>query len=171
MKLLRILDRGLAVVGEAISSLCMLSMAVIVTIAVVCRALGVTFNASDELARYMMIWSIYIGIIACTRHNAHVNVEMLMNLSRGKGRQIWEMIIQILIVLLLAWMLKFSWGLVKMAWKSQQTAPITKIHYYFMYMSLPVGFGFSIIRQIQVFVKDFILKKPIDHPNPEEVAL
>lgn len=161
MKVLRMLDYALAHAEEIISAMCMLAMTFVVTLAVLFRWLGIQFISSDELARYLMVWSIYIGIIIVTRQKAHVAVDILPNVLHGAARTILLIFIQLCVIATLAWLLKLSLGLVALASRSGQVSPILKIPYWFMYSTMTIGFGLSILRQLQVFYRDFISgKKP-----------
>ena len=159
-------------IGEVISALCLFAMMTIVTVSVVCRWLNIQFTAADELARYVMIWSIYIGIIICTRQRAHVSVTILPDLLKGNARKVLMIIIQVIVIALLCWLFKLSIDLVAHAVRSGQKAPITKIPYWFMYSSMVLGFGFSIIREVELFIQDYFIKKPktpADLPQKKEV--
>ncbi len=155
-------------VGELISAICLFAMMTIVTVAVVCRWLGIQFTAADELARYVMIWSVYIGIIICTRQRAHVSVTILPDVLRGTMRKALLIMIHIIVIVLLCWLFKLSIDLVAHVVKSGQKAPITKIPYWFMYSSMSIGFGFSIIRELELFYYEHLV--PNIHHTKEERA-
>jgi TRAP-type C4-dicarboxylate transport system permease small subunit len=64
-----------------------------------------------------------------------------------------------------------SLGLTALAGRSGQASPILKIPYWFMYSSMTVGFGLSIVRQLQVFYHDFISsKKPTESELIDEAV-
>lgn len=171
MKVLKMFDFALAHIEEIISAMCMLAMTFVVTIAVLFRWLGIQFISSDELARYLMVWSIYIGIIIVTRQRAHVAVDILPNLLHGAARKILQIFIQLCVLATLVWLVKLSLGLVALASNSGQASPILKVPYWFMYSSMTIGFGLSIIRQLQVFYHDFISKeKPQDSELIDEAV-
>lgn len=171
MKTLRKLDNVLRILEEAISAVTMLSMALIVFASVVCRLLNISFPAADELARYTMIWTVYIGIIVVTRKKAHVNVEFLINAFHGKAQTALKMFGSIVSFLTLIWLFYLSLGLVSQATGPlAQKAPITHIPFWFMYSSLSIGFALSAIRQVQVFFRDFLVKKPVDDISSKEVS-
>ena len=115
---------------------------------------------TGQLARYVMIWSIFIGIVACTRQRGHARVTVIVDLFHGKAKKVYEAILQIIVIIALVWLTKLCFDLVMHAVESGQKAPITKIPYWFMYSSMVIGFFFSIIREIELFVKDYILKQP-----------
>lgn len=160
MNAIKKIDKAIQHVGEALSALCMLAMTIIVTVAVVCRHLNIQFTASDELARYTMIWCTFIGIIICTRQKGHVAVTILPDALKGKAQKALQILIEIIVILTLVWLTKLSVDLVKHALGNGQKAPITKIPYWFMYSSMVIGFGGSVIREVQILIRDFILKKP-----------
>lgn len=163
MEAIKKIDKTIQLIGEAISGICMLAMCIIVTVAVVCRWLGIQFVASDELARYVMIWSIYIGIIICTRERGHVAVTIVLDaLKSEKAKSVLMFIIDMIVIATLVWLFILSNELVAHAVKSGQSAPITKTKYWFMYLSMSIGFGMSIVRQVELLIVDFFIRKKPD---------
>lgn len=171
MKLLKKFDYALMHIEEILSAICMLAMTFVVTIAVLFRWLNIQFISSDEMARYLMIWSIYIGIVIVTRQRAHVAVDILPNVLRGAARTALLIFIQLCVLGTLAWLLKLSLGLIALATNSGQASPILKIPYWFMYSSMAIGFGLSIIRQLQVFYHDFISRTKPQHSELIDEAI
>ena len=164
MKFIRKLDRFVIHLENIISAVTLLMMCVVVFISVVLRYFNVSFPAADEIARYFMIWSVYIGIIVVTRHKAHVNVEIFSNiLSTKTAQKALDIFIQIVTILTFIWLLYLSFGLVGRATGPlAQKSPITKTPYWFMYSSLTIGFTMSIVRQLQVFYRTLTNKEEIE---------
>lgn len=48
---------------------------------------------SEELARYLLIWTTYWGAAAATADNAHIRVEFLVNRLRRRARLVVEVVI------------------------------------------------------------------------------
>ncbi|MGE8942239.1 TRAP transporter small permease [Leptospira interrogans] len=48
--------------------------------------LNISLQWSEELARYLLIWTTYWGAAAATADNAHIRVEFLVNLLGRKAR-------------------------------------------------------------------------------------
>jgi len=169
MLLIRKINAGLINIGEFISALCTIAMVFIVTLAVIARLLNIQFVSADELARYVMIWSIYIGIISCTRRRGHIAVEILPTLLKGNAKKVLQVVIHIIVLVTLIWLFKLSVDLVGHAVGNGQRAPITRIPYWFMYSSMTIGLGMSFIRQLEVMVQDIRLFKKKSNPDMDSV--
>ena len=151
---------------EFLSALAMLSMCLIVFVTVVCRfALQLPFAPGEEIARYLLVWCIFIGIIVATRKGAHVAVEAFVDWLPPKPRAFFIFLSQLITTLAFAALFYLA---IKMIERSTgplaQRTPLTRIPYYVMYISLAVGFGFSTLRSLQIMVKRFLLKK---EPRPK----
>lgn len=170
MNILKKLDKGLCTIEEVLMSVAMLAMCIVVFVAVVLRFMNVAWSISDELARYLMIWCIYIGVIAATREKAHVGVEVLVGFLPKKVQNVLKVITDFVTLATFVWLfyLTVSWilGCVK---GNIQLTPMMKIPYWIMYSSVAIGFGLSIITQIQVMVKDHIIKPDEKENENEEV--
>ena len=57
---------------------------------------NVSLQWSEELARYLLIWTTYWGATAATAENAHIRVELLVNLLGQKARLVAEVAILLL---------------------------------------------------------------------------
>lgn len=157
MDFLKKIDKGICIGEEFIAAVCLLAMCIIVFLAVVLRFAGIPFSVSDELSRYLMIWCIYIGIIVATRERAHVGVEVLVAMLPEAAQKILKIIASVITLLTLCWMfyLTAMWVSSTMQGNIQLT-PLMKIPYYTVYMSLPLGFGLSIIEQVKNTITDII---------------
>jgi C4-dicarboxylate transporter DctQ subunit len=169
MKYLRAIDLLVTRSEEFLSALAMLSMCLVVFAAVVCRyALALPFAAGEEIARYLMVWCIFLGIVGATRKSAHVGVEVFVNMFPAKIRRFLIFLSQLITVA--AFCVLFCLA-VLMIQKSMgpraQMTPLTRLPYWYMYVSLAIGFGLSAIRAFQLIVKEFFIKRKPEQAAPE----
>lgn len=163
MSVLKKIDKGVNIAEEIIASIMLLGMCIIVFLGVVLRFIGIPFSVSDELSRYLMIWCIYIGVIVATRERAHVGVEVLVAMLPKAVQKIINVFASFVTLATLIWLfyLTLTWVLSTMQGNIQLT-PLMKIPYYTVYISMPIGFGLSIIEQIKNMTADFVLKKKME---------
>ena len=170
MNFLKKLNKGVCTFEEILMSVAMLAMCIVVFAAVVLRFVNIAWSISDELARYLMIWCIYIGVIAATREKAHVGVEVLVGFLPKKVQKVLKVITDFITLGTFTWLfyLTVIWILGCVQGNIQLT-PMMKLPYWIMYSSVAVGFGLSIITQIQVMVKDCTKKTDEQNDENEEV--
>lgn len=65
-------------------------LAVVSTEIFVRDALNFSLQWSEELARYLLIWTAYLGATAATADNAHIRVELLVNRLGPRARLVAE---------------------------------------------------------------------------------
>ncbi len=84
---LDLLDKITENMENYIMSIGLLSISVIVFVNVIARYFfNTSFSWSEELARYIIVWVSFLGVSSCARFDAHVKVDLLPNLLKGKAR-------------------------------------------------------------------------------------
>lgn len=147
---LKLLDRV-----EEISCVIVFScMCLDVLWAVICRfILKIPFSIGEELARYLMIYGIFIGVSIGVRRNSHLGVEVLTSFLPSKAAYFVDVLSQLISVVLYAAFFWFSVLLVQNLYTNGQTSPAMHVPIWMIYLALPIGFALSIIRSIQMTLK------------------
>jgi TRAP-type C4-dicarboxylate transport system permease small subunit len=136
-------------------------MCLVVFAAVVCRyALALPFASGEEIARYLMVWCIFLGIIGATRKKAHVRVEAFVDFLPAAPRRFVIFISELITTVAFCALFYLALELIgrSMGPLAQKT-PLTRLPYWYMYVSLALGFGLSALRSLQLIVKEFIPHK------------
>jgi C4-dicarboxylate transporter DctQ subunit len=164
MSFMKTVDSLISKTEDIISALAMLSMCLVVFASVIWRyVLHLPFASGEEIARYLMVWCIYIGVSVATRENAHVNVTVLINMLPPKARRFFVFLGQIITIATFCWLFALSVMLIqKSAGGRVQLTPLTRLPYWYMYLSMGLGFGLSILREVQITVKEFFLNDGAD---------
>ena len=150
MKILNRIYRCIGFGEEIVSAAAMISMCGVVVAGVICRfILEVPFPASEEIARYLMIWTIYIGLAYATRQNAHIGVEIIFRALSPRGEKTLKVIIRLISSAAYVWIsvLGIIW-IMKSAGPNPQLTPLTRIPYWYMYSSIAIGFGLSALHSL-----------------------
>lgn len=168
MKSLKVFDKVICTAEEIIAAIALLGMCIIVFLAVILRSTGIPFSSSDELSRYLMIWCIYVGVAVATREKAHVGVDVLVQMLPKAVQKVLNIVVSLITLGVFVWLfyLTASWVWSTMQGNIQLT-PLMKVPFYTVYISLPIGFGLSIVEQIKNMVKDILGK---DEETKEEVS-
>lgn len=148
------LDAVIRKIEEIITIFCFSAMSIITLVAVFFRyVLNSPITWSEEAARYLMVWGICIGISIATEKKAHLGIDVFVSFAPPKARRCLEIVSGILLTLVYIMVLALSVLFVSSAMKLGNVTPLLRIPFWMVYLALPIGFGLSVIRSIQVLVK------------------
>ena len=119
-------------------------LVVFLSLAVVSRYLfDVGLAWSDEAARLMFVWIVFIGFAIGVRHRAHIGVEWFVDLLPQGARRVITVIQDIT---LLVFSLYFFWeSIVTVRFAFMQTLPALEITSAWLYMAVVVAAVLMII--------------------------
>jgi TRAP-type C4-dicarboxylate transport system permease small subunit len=134
-------------------------MLIIVLLGIASRATGL-FNIfwSEEVGRYMMIWTGFLGAVLALRLGSHVGIEFLVRRLPRVPSLIASLLNQILMLYFLYFMVVQGIGLVKMAARTEQLSPMSDLPLSYIYAIIPatgVLMGAQLILQIVQNVRSF----------------
>ena len=108
---------------------------------------------SEELARYVFIWQIWLGSSYCVKENRHIRIDIFTNhLSEGV-RRIYEIVITVISMVFCAFLIYKGSEVVMMITNLHQTSPALKIPMQFIYICVPISCALMIIRYIEHIFK------------------
>lgn len=143
-------------IEDNLGTICLASMSIVVFVAVIMRyVVKMPFVWGEEIARYLMIWAVYIGVSVCTRKEAHLGIEMLVDVLPAKAKKAAFIFRHgVILVAYICFFILSVLLLIQIITKCQIT-PAIRMPMWIVYLALPVGFAFSIIREIQVIYNKF----------------
>ena len=149
----------------------------LVVVQVVMRyVFGAPLTWSEELARYALVWFVWIAGSYAVRYQRHVKFNSIVELI-GRKSPITQRIIRIFVYLLwLAFLLLMLWLSIQMVVKQTgtgQLSPASQIPMYLVYLGLPIGMflmSFRVIQHTVVAFKD-IVKNPNVPVPPAQVEV
>lgn len=129
----------------------MLGVMVLVTTAqIICRTAGSALQWSEELNRYLLIWSTFLGASCVYKAGTHISITFMHGLFSPKIQRVIRIIVHVICIL--AFCAIVYYGFVY-AGKQAQLAPALRIPMKYMYMSIPIGFGLMIIHAIDAILQ------------------
>lgn len=124
-------------------------MLVILTYQVLLRFLFNSSNAwSEEVARYMFIWLVYVGSSYGFLKNAHIKIDVLMYVFPKGIRKYVKKIGLIVLICFTAFVSVIGWKYTVSFYRIGQLSMGLKIKKAYVYAAIPVGFGLMTIRNI-----------------------
>ena len=123
------------------------------------KFLQIPFPWSEELARYLMIAGIMVGLGICARGNSHIAVDILRNMLPKIPRKIAKFVADMLS--LGCYVLLFSYTILFIQANSGlgQVSAALRIPMYFIYYLLLLGFAITLIEYLYIMVDTYLLKK------------
>lgn len=146
-------------------------MTIDVLIAVFLRyVVKIPFPYSEEIARYMVIWATLIGFSICARKKAHLGIDMLVEKLPPKASKAVALLVQFLSLATYVFLTYASVKFVTFSFSIKQMTPALQIPYWVVYLALPIGFGLSSLRTVQIIWNDNFSKEK-DESRYEEVNI
>ena len=113
-------------------------------------------RSSEELARYVFIWQIWLGTSVSMKGNDHIRMDMLSNKLKGRGKLVLAIVANVILLLFCVFLVKYGFDLVMSMKARGNSSTALKIPMWIVYASLPFSqlvVGLRIIGQIVTSVK------------------
>ena len=150
MKVLKFLDENFE---RYVCIILMSSMTLILAVQVFMRyVMRDSLSWSEELARYIFVWLIYIGISYGAKIMKHIKIEAALLLFPTRTRPYVELFGDILFLAFSLFVVYASWDIVQKQIMLGQTSPAIQMPMWMLYSAPTVGFGLTAIRQVQAIV-------------------
>lgn len=160
-----------------LASVALVTFSVLVVVQVIMRYV---FNSpltwSEELARFALVWFVYLAGSYAVRYQRHVKFNVLMDLL-GRVTPLTQRLIRIFVFLLwfafLAFIFYLSLESVIRQFGTGQVSPAMRMPMYLVYLAIPVGMALMGFRVVQHMVKAFvdIVKNPHAPVPPSQVEV
>ena len=161
----KILERRLE---ESIAGVCVMIMCAMVFLHVVLRyVFNEPLSWSDEIAQYMMLWSVYLSVSWAVRERAHIRVMNFINLfprTISLGLTVFSDFVWFVMGVFLTWqsvILEISF------WENSYRSPALDIDQKWPYLCLIFGFGLMTFRLLQIYYRWWKFDEPILKPRDD----
>ena len=136
---------------------CVLSIALLVSTSIFFRyVLNDSITWSEEVAKYLMVWMVFVGAPVAMVQSRHIAIEMFPNLFRPRIRALIFLIVNLLIVLTMAfWTYRgFTYTVGGM---SQVMSSFDKIPLGVVFASIPFGSCIMMIISFQISLNQILV--------------
>jgi len=113
---------------------------------------------SEELSRFLVVWSIFIGVSIGVRKNQHIGVDALIRFLPHRLLLASEVLLNLIGVCVIGILVYTSLEFIQQTMEFGQLSPAMRIPMYIPYIAMPVGLTLSIIHFLHNIVK--LLKNP-----------
>lgn len=153
-KVLRWLDQNLE---EFLLVLFLAAMAVIMGIQVLARyVLGMSLSWSEEVARYLFVWSGFLSVSYCTKKCVSIKIEQFVASFPKRWKAALKVLNHTIELVLFLYLLSFAWNYFYSAVISGQKSPALGLPMYLVQAAPMTGFVLCAFRVVQRWVIEFL---------------
>lgn len=153
------LDKVLNYIEEYSASSLLIFTSLLVFVQAFLRyAFNYSLHWSEETARHLIVWFIFIGSSIAVREKAHVTIDVIIGRLPNKMRKVVEIIASIISIVFTILIILAGIAMVNNAIKFNARSSVTGSSLIYAYLAIPVGAGLMLIRFIQELagkVKEF----------------
>lgn len=150
MKLIYNIDKIINQILKAVVVIMLSVMSIVVFAQVIFRIMHLSIPWSEELSKYLLIWSTFLGSALCIRRKSLVGLEFFLNSMTKKNQKILQTVLNLIVCAMLLFLIRVGFWSVRQVWF--QITPVLKQSMGLMYASIPVGSVFMLINEIIVTV-------------------
>lgn len=113
------------------------------------------FVWSEELARYLLVWSAILGVSLAVREGRHISVDFLPVVLGERSNRIFAVLAHLGVLAFSIIMVTASVPLIQRLAMIGQTSPALGIPMWWIYAAVPAGFALATLRTLQALWLDF----------------
>lgn len=134
-------------------------MSIIIVVQVIGRYFfGSAFNWAEEISRYLMVWSVFLGAALALRTQSLIAVEVISERLAVRAKRGLKIVV--CSISLVFFVILFLKGLDILNNVKMQRSPAMQISMFIPYMGIPIGALALILNSLAVILELIINKKP-----------
>ncbi len=140
---------------------CLTAMVLLTGAQIICRMYFTALVWSEELSRYLLVWSTFLGAGCVYKKMGHINVTIVQDLLPPAAQKAMRVLTHLLCGAF--FLMAVYYGIKYMGFQTRQLSAAMRIPMHWMYLSIPVGCGIMALH-----VADLLLHMlPGQPPKPE----
>jgi TRAP-type C4-dicarboxylate transport system permease small subunit len=116
---------------------------------------GNSLSWSEELARYLFVWQIWIGVSYAARNRTHLRITIVKDKLGPQASKILELVITIIWIGFAIFVAVKGFTLVMKVARFNQLSAALQLPMMYVHLAVPVGCTLMIIRLLENTVKDY----------------
>ena len=133
-------------------------MSIVVFAQVAFRLTSGSLPWSEELARYLMIYMVYVGTSIGVKRNSHIAVEVVMDRCPAKVQKVVEILVYLLMMVAFVILCRYGFKIVLITMK--QKSPAMQIKMGYVYISMVLGGALMMLHCVNNMINSFTGYKP-----------
>ena len=120
---------------------------------------GNSLSWSEELARYLFVWQIWLGASYSAKKKSHLRITMMKEILSPSAQEKLEIAVTVIWIVFAACIAVNGFSLVVKVNKFNQLSSALQMPMMYAHLAVPVGCSLMIMRLIENTIKDFFLTK------------
>ena len=120
---------------------------------------GNSLSWSEELARYLFVWQIWLGVSYAARNRTHLRITLVKDRLSPDAQKILELVITAIWIGFGIFVAAKGITLVMKVARFNQLSSALQLPMMYVHLAVPVGCGLMVIRLIENTVKSYLLGK------------
>ena len=152
------LKKALTPVSDVLDKVCsvliviMLGLMVVITGAqIICRTWFTALTWSDEVTRYLLIWSTFLGASVVYRHSGHISVTIVQDAVPPRLSKVLRVAVHVICFALFTVLLLYS---VRYCGKLNKTATAMPIKMKYIYLCVPISMVILMVHSLLMAVEE-----------------
>lgn len=137
--------------------LTMAGMVFFTSIQIIARVFFQALSWSEEVTRYLLVWSTFIGAGCVYKSGGHINVTFIQDLFKGKTIKYVQVLVHLLCSAFFAIAVYF--GIKYLGKQGGQLSAALRIPMNLMYMAIPIGCGVMLLHSVNAIFEGFDKKE------------
>lgn len=153
---MKLINKVVDLIEEYALCVFMVVMTGVVIAQIVLRTTGGNLKWTEETARYLFAWVIYLGAARSVRNHAELSIDMVRGLFKDGTRALafYDLIRTVLCVVFAVVFARYSFALIQNMMIRPQYSPACKYNMIIVYLSSFVAALLMIFRYVQEVVED-----------------
>lgn len=141
---------------EFILTVLLIAMSVIMGVQVFSRyALGASLSWTEELTRYLFIWSGFLSVSYCTKRCLSIKIEQFVAIFPRRGKAVFKVVNHTFELIFFVYMIPFAFSYMMSAAQSGQVSPACGIPMYYIQAAPLFSFLLVAFRILQRWIIEF----------------
>ena len=147
-------------IEEVILSVSFATMAIVCFTQVITRYIfKFSLPWSEELLRALFVWSSCLGISLGFRTRSHLGVDAVVGLFPKKIRRVLSFLAYLVVIAFCVVIIFYSVRISAQQFSTMQKTIAMRLPIFYISSAIPIGFGLTIVRILQVLYEDFVKHK------------
>lgn len=149
------ISEWLNVLIKYISGLMLAIMAIVVTIQIIFRIFFNALSYTEELSRYLLVWSSLFAASVAYQQGSHIGVTFIKERFQGHWKNIITILIHFLCSLFFLVSIHYGFQLINM--QVFQTSPALLIPMRYIYLGIPLSFSVMLFHSLIFLWEEMII--------------
>ena len=127
------------------------AMVILTTAQIIFRTWFTSLSWSEEVTRYLLIWSTFLGATCVYRHFGNIAITFVQDSLPGSARRIMRILVQVICLVLFVLLCYYG---TKYAFNLKKTATSIPVKMSYVFMVVPISMGICVIHSVVLLVDE-----------------